>query len=356
MRFRVAILTSIAMAVVSVCLAQDASNDKIPIDELRVPSSPAFTILGVSPTAVERPSTPRALALSLLSATERQGSGVPKDIALEVAPFWWRSHPDLTFASYYDSRKGLGKTIAQTLAVSLGTTDLEDQAGIPGTRVAIGLRFALRQGRQDPLLKERVRELQAVQTRLLECVPDEPSEPIDEGCASEVEKEVRKARELVAEKAERIGWTIEAAAASTRDMPDNDTEQGANTRYGGWLTASYHHGGPLSVVVVARYLSDDDATAAGRSEDLGGRLIMKGEGDAQIPPLAVSIEYLRRFAERGDDSSRLVAVLEYRLPLENLSLVASYGKDFKDVSGHDSLVSTLGVSIGLGKSPVANAQ
>jgi hypothetical protein len=330
-------------------------KNQVSIDELRVPSSPAFTMLGVSPTAVERPSTPRALALSLLSATERSGSGIPKDIALEFAPYWWRSHPDLTIQDYYSPHKGLGATIVQTLAMSLGTTDLQDRAGIPGTRAALGVRFMLRQGEADPDLWKRIKALQDEQIKLLDCVPDEPSEPIDEACVAEAEKRVRKAREGVAEKAERRGWTVEFAAAATRDFPEDDSGQGTNTRLGGWLTGSYKFPGTLSAVALARYLAADDASGEGRSEDVGGRLIMKSQRDAGMPPLAISMEYLRRFAEHGDDSSRLMAVLEYKLPMENLSLVASYGRDFKDLTGQQSLVSTLGINLGLGKGPVVPA-
>jgi hypothetical protein len=339
----------------TVCFGQTGDvnvKKEVSIEELRVPSSPAFTMLGVAPTEVERPSTPRALALSLVSATERSGSGIPTDIAMEFTPYWWKSHPDLTFSQYYADDKGIGDTIAQTLAVSLGTTDLEDQAGVSGARTALGLRFMLRQGKRDPDLQERVVDLQKEQLKLLECVPDEPKEPMDEACISAAEHGVRKARERVAEKAQRVGWTVEFAAAATRDFPENDSNQGANTRVGGWLTGSYSHGGLLSVVTLARYLTEDDATAAGHSVDVGGRLIMKGDGDGGMPPLAISLEALRRFASEGDDSSRVVAVLEYRLPVENLSLVASYGKDFTDLTGEQSLVSTLGINFGLGKGPV----
>lgn len=359
---QIAILACITTATAGFLAGDARSAGELQIDELRVPSSPAFTMLGVSPTAVERPSTPRALGLSLLSATERSGSGIPNDLALEFAPYWWKSHPDLTFDNYYDKDKKFLDTIKQTLAISLGTTDLEDQAGVSGSRAAIGLRFMLHQGVKDPALDERVKDLREAQVRLLDCVPDEPTEPVDEGCVSVAEREIRTQLARVKDKTERMGWIVEFAAAATRDFADNDAEQAGNTRFGGWFTASYHFkkvktdgtemSSPLTVVAVARYLSKDDATLANGSEDVGGRLIWKGESDAGMPPLAISIEGLRRFAEQGDDSSRIVAVLEYRLPVENLSIVASYGKDFKDLTGHDSMVTTLGINFGLGKGPI----
>lgn len=336
-------------------LIRAGETPEVSIDELRVPSSPAFTLLGVSPTAVERPSTPRALGLSLLSATERSNSKVPNDVAIEFAPYWWKSHPGLTFEDYYSNHKGIGATIAQTLAISLGTTALEDQVGSKGTRAALGLRFMLRQGGMDPKLAPRVSALKQSQIELLECVPDEPTEPIDQGCLAVAETKMRAAQASVTEKAERLGWTVEYAVAATRDFPDDDANAGRNTRLGTWITAAYHRNGPLSVVGVARYVSEDGELKRTSTTDIGSRLIWKGESEGGMPPIAISLEYARRFADESEDSSRLVAIVEYRLPIENLSLVASYGQDFMGLTGRESLISTLGISVGFGKGPIVKA-
>jgi hypothetical protein len=62
-----------AVAVLALAPAMDVQADdkQVAIDELRSPTSPAFTILGVAPTNVVRPNTPRELAVEWLSA---QGS------------------------------------------------------------------------------------------------------------------------------------------------------------------------------------------------------------------------------------------------------------------------------------------
>jgi hypothetical protein len=335
-------------------LVRAAESQQVSIDELRVPASPAFIMLGVSPTLVERPSTPRALALSLITATERtdSDSGIPKDIAIEFAPYWWQSRPELTFESYYARDKKLLATIAQTFALSLGTTDLEDLAGIDGSRAALGLRFMVRQGSASKDLEPHVQKLQAAQVLLAACAPDEPTEPVDQACVARVKGELEAARDAVITNAERVGFTLEVASALSRDFPAEDADAVSNTRFGAWVTASYHTEGSLSIVGVARYLGEDEAADQGHAQDLGGRLIWKNEAGAAMPPMSISLEYLRRFAERGDDSSRLVGVLEFRLPIENVSLVASYGKDFEDLTGHQDLVSTLGVSFGFGRQPV----
>ena len=66
------------------------------------------------------------------------------------------------------------------------------------------------------------------------------------------------------------------------------------------------------------------------------------------------MEYVKRFVVEGEDTERLVAVFEYRLPMDNLSFVASYGKTFDDdFEGKEDLVSSLGINFGFGRGPVS---
>ena len=365
---RIGLLLASALVVSTPSLA--GIEDEFPtVDDLRVPASPAFILLDVSPTSVERPNTPRAFALGLLSATERGDSTFPQDLAMEIAPYWWKSHPDLTFRSYYGlggQKKTLGSTIVQTLAISLATTDLQETTGVEGTRSGLGVRFMFLQGRPAPDLEvkveEAVKNLKKLQLKLLEeCVPDDPEAPDSEPdpvCTAEHESKLKPAakavtKEVDAMNKERVGWMVEFASALTADFPDNDGSQADVNRVGAWLTASYN-GKPrsLTFVGVARHFREDTpADTVGRS-DLGARLIWKADPTA-MPPLGLSLEYVRRFTPGEGDTDKLVAVLEVPLPLDNLSVVASYGKDFgDDATGKEDLVSTLGINFGLGRGPV----
>ena len=343
----------------------EAAEKKEPtIDDLRVPVSPAFVLLGVAPTAVERPSTPRALGLSILSATERSGSNIPADLALEFTPYWWKSHPDLTFEKYYGigvdgegnpRKKSVGSTILETLAFSLATTDLEDQTGVPGTSAGLGVRFMLLHGKPALELPDKVEALKAIQVEfLLECVPDDPDEPVNEECVARFEGKLREAGRAVAKlDKERRGVLLEFAGAWTEDFPDDDTNQRNDGKAGAWLTVSYH-GTPRSLTFlgVGRYFRQQVMTERLNRYDVGARLIWKSDREA-MPPLALSLEYLRRFTGGEDDTDRLVAVLEYLTPLDNISIIASYGKTFdEDFTGRQDLVSTLGVNFGFGRGPI----
>ena len=52
-------------------------------EDLKTPSTPAATILGSSPTTIERPDNPRGLIFSIASSVASSG-GVPQDYAVDA--------------------------------------------------------------------------------------------------------------------------------------------------------------------------------------------------------------------------------------------------------------------------------
>jgi hypothetical protein len=112
--------------------AADASID------LAVPDSPAFAVLGVSPSNVERPGSPRELALSLLNGVDANGN-FQTGMAVETAPYLalWGSTSKLT--DYQDDNQYRIRFLSRALlsfATAKGTSD-SDKA----VRLAVGLRF-----------------------------------------------------------------------------------------------------------------------------------------------------------------------------------------------------------------------
>jgi hypothetical protein len=96
-------VVAVSLIYPSAAFAQATSAAEPPkqfsLDNLRTPTSPAFSILDVAPTSVSRPSTPRALALELYSKTQH-GTVIPNNYSLEVAPHWLRPQPRLSFDAY----------------------------------------------------------------------------------------------------------------------------------------------------------------------------------------------------------------------------------------------------------------
>src|SRR5215210_5367154 len=112
-------LKKFCLALVLLAVAADAlaqSDKKVAIDDLSAPQSPAFILLGVAPTSVERPDTPKALGLNFLDKVAT-GNGFPRNYALQVAPYWLASHPNLQFGEYQNPN--VKQSILQTLLISV---------------------------------------------------------------------------------------------------------------------------------------------------------------------------------------------------------------------------------------------
>jgi hypothetical protein len=319
--------------------------------ELQVPNSPAFNLLGISPSVIDRPATPKALGIGLLEASSKSEGNFPRNIALEVTPYWWASHPDLSFKDYY-SKTGFGESILQTLAISIGTTETTMQlngAQVQGTRLGLGLKFNLISGKANPAIPDKVKEFKKIQLKVLEDVPFEgevPDTPLSKLLSA-------KAREIADLDKDRVGWQLKFASGATYDLPNDDWDDSELTRYGGWLTASYHSPDvdsvmhQLTFLALGRYIYEDINGQDDNIFDTGASILWK----SREMPVSLSAEYIHRFSE-NDDQDRLVSVLEY-IVNETNSVFVSYGKTFEsDFEGDDNLVAILGVNFGWGKGPI----
>jgi hypothetical protein len=133
-------------------LAQPAAR-VLTVEELRAPSSAAVTLLGTAPTSIERPDSPRALVVNLLSTVADAG-GVPKNYSAQVAPYWMKSHDSLLFDSYM--HPSVGQSLIRSLGISFATADWITGTGKTatdlGSRLAFGVSTVALPGRIDPKL------------------------------------------------------------------------------------------------------------------------------------------------------------------------------------------------------------
>ena len=131
----VVVATALLMISAGPSLAQTAPAAPAPPAvslDLVVPESPAFIIIGVSPTEIARPVTPTALAVSIASSAAGSTNFLPANYALEFAPYWWGT-PRLELRDYL--KPGVVQSILQTLSISFatareGTIVPPDNAGI----------------------------------------------------------------------------------------------------------------------------------------------------------------------------------------------------------------------------------
>src|SRR4051812_4001309 len=113
--------------------APPANMEPIKLRDLKTPAAPAFQLLGIAPTDVERPTTPRAVAVSLLSTLKQGDTVLPNGFAMEVAPYWLVPHSRLEFGTYINPSPA--QSLRQTFSISVATS----KAQSPPAEAAAGL-------------------------------------------------------------------------------------------------------------------------------------------------------------------------------------------------------------------------
>jgi hypothetical protein len=106
--------------------------------DLSVPESPAFTVLGLTPETVVRPSSPREFASALLSGVDRNGN-FQSGTALDTVPYLLLAGKGLTLGAYRSNYKlRLASRTQFSFATTKGASDDDKSA-----RLALGFRMTL---------------------------------------------------------------------------------------------------------------------------------------------------------------------------------------------------------------------
>lgn len=133
------------------------------INDLKTPASPAFTLLDIESASVETIKRPEALAISVASLF--QDGALPKDFAIEFAPYpmfkdWIEKY--LPLDDYFHPKF---RSLYRNLSISIATSPLteydqtEETETEIGTRIAIGFRTQLLYGKEPDVVKEAERKL-----------------------------------------------------------------------------------------------------------------------------------------------------------------------------------------------------
>lgn len=396
-------------AAVALCLiftaGASAQQLRVPvtIDDLTAPTSPAFVLLDTSPASVERPENPKTFTVNLLNrlATSK---GLPQNYALEVAPYWLASHPDLSFQQYQNP--SIGQSILQSFSVSVATIPIPGAtagADPTGTRLGLGFRTHVWSGSPNSHVENRVADLVDVNERLLDVLKRQDDAQMRLEAARQTQSKLEKdpaitaddkkkaqedlkkaeadvkqteeeetlarndARALALEiqglDAERVGFFLTIAGGRVWGYPGDDVSRGQAEKSGVWFTPSYrlracNDGNDLcetrvDVIGVVRALMEKDQDTRW---DYGGRFVWRANKE-----LHLSVEGIRRrdraatgTTPMAEGSARTVGILEYRIS-SGLVLYGSFGRDFEKDNGVKPLVSYFGLNLGFGTQPVVFA-
>jgi aryl carrier-like protein len=348
---------------------------------VRTPTSPAFVLLGIAPTAVERPNTPSALGLSILNTTN-SFSSLPQNYAVEFSPYWILPHPRLTWRQ--DTVRTIVESLMRTGTLSIATAQLGSDVA-PVTGFSVGLRTALISGamtrpaiislvvaesllatqassinrRLNEVLRSlrldelRERELLLAgedSVRIFEVIERYAtredsiraalmSSPTVGSFSTSADEQLEEALEGAGD---REGFALEAAFGLMWQYPGMVVDSARFSRFGAWLTPSYQARN-ISIIGVVRFLSDEVRSSMDLV-DLGARLLYTHD------LFAVSGEYVHRLFTGGrtlGSQQRIAGIAEYRV-LEDVWLQVAVGKDY-DPSATGSLIARLGLSFQFGR-------
>ncbi|HEU0300664.1 MAG TPA: hypothetical protein VFR37_14435 [Longimicrobium sp.] len=334
------------------------------LEQLQTPTSPAFVILGVSPTAVERPTTPRAFALSVVQAATESDDLVPDNYAAEFAPYWLGPQRELTFLEYF--RPSVGQALQQTFSLSFATnTVLESGDSLPA--LGAGFRFAPFVGGPSRRLDSLSAAIDSIDSRLLTLrIALRRAATAADSAAIQTQITARsdtaqalasQLRAAISTDDERVGFRLQFAGGLAAYYPGNQFTAGKIGRTGVWATAGYRLERPsVDLIALGRYLRNEEGTDQ-RALDVGGRAVLL------FTPWAASLEWVARSASGGEgpgpdgtpgfaSGNRAVGMLEYRVN-DDLYVNFSFGQDYAQ-SGEEGqpLVAILGGQINLGKNPL----
>jgi hypothetical protein len=352
--------------------AVTAQRDSLPaFNSLRTPASPAFVLLGVEPTSVERPNTPSELGVSVISSTN-QLTSLPRNFALEASPFWLAPHPTLTWRD--DATRTIGQSILRTATLSVATAP-RGSGPSAVTGLSLGARMSLVSGQMSGESRARLEQLETqlgILAKSLTLIMQGPRQQADSeftaalkqsaGDTAKLGAAARRHEQAIALAAQaaaqdpryaatkkqiddefqgvavqREGLSVELAGGAVWDAPSQAFDSVRFRGWGAWLTPSYQ-GAQWSIVGVGRYLAVD-TTGGFNTVDFGGRLIHTGRS------LAVSAEYVdRHFLGSGapPHQYRLAGEIEYQVR-EGVWVTGTFGRGY-DTKTPGSLLAQLGVS------------
>jgi hypothetical protein len=304
-----------SLIIVTAILCGFSAKAQVPkVDELNIPTSPAFVLLGKSPANIEKPVNPKALALSLINAGESGG-------AIEFAPFWLTDQPKYTF----DNDVKNHFPFWQTLGFSLASGKDNDS-----TTISAGFRVQLFRKYSDEA------DLLATRGKIVMALS---SLPVDESAVKALAKELNAKRS-------KINWNIELAGAYSAF--GNTYKEMSGSKAAAWLNIRHTPTVfPIDIVALARYTKTiaNEARKIPEASFIDYGLALSKQG----ADFDVQLEYVnRRDTDLDRTYDRLVFVANYKL-MDGIVGVMSFGKDFDEA---DEVFTAFGIKFSLSKQSV----
>ncbi|HEY3580204.1 MAG TPA: hypothetical protein VGK82_06650 [Pyrinomonadaceae bacterium] len=310
-------------------------------EDLAVPESPAFTVLGLTPQTVIRPATPKEFVSSLLNGLDEHGN-VQTGLAFDAVPFLVFGGDTISLYDYNHSY--LTRVLSRTqtsFATTKGTGDKDKSV-----RLALGLHMTL-WDRGDPRTdKELFKCYDRVEQQINKDVVDFMINKgvKDPGFASFLAEQKTRFKTVTDQcdvEARERNWKSSAIVIGAAPSWISPTGTSDNFRWNGggvWASLAYGFDGLTGLqrnsqlIFHARFRSNEQVPYpdhAGnfftqKSSFVGSRLRL-GDPDTNLSFEGVYIR-LKRPGQAWDNSYRFLAGLERRVA-QNIWFQLSVGKD-----------------------------
>jgi hypothetical protein len=396
-------ISIIALTLISVtanCQEATQIDTTIDINILNAPSNPAFNLMGISPSSIDKPTDLNAFRLSIQNATNNF-SKLPSNYAIELSPALLFGKKSQTLRQFNSTK--LNDYFWQTFSVSLGLAQANHDEGDPKdtstfTKLGFGIKFSLLRPKWTDITAKKIDSFYyflAVadsinNNRATEMIDNNPEiKSLQIQMASHPEKAIelndslrKKRQELINKliaskdevyitasnelkkyakglKIERSGPFLDVAAGLALDFPDNKFTNSLVSKAGAWITGGYQKGNKgVSILGIGRYLYQPDKIFADDSSkirmanistfDAGVRIVVNGlQGKFSMSTEAIYRSVLNKNVI--DPSWRLTFNAEYDIGVRNQKITLALGRNFDGtVSKAGTLIAAINFIKGFG--------
>ena len=352
------------LAGILVCQAYPQGD--IQLEDLQMPASPAFVLLDVAPSSIERPTTIKAFTTSLVNNIT-ETNGIPENYAVDFAPYWFFRHKNLTAMKYWGFNH-IGDQYRETPFSqmrygSLSMASVRSQIPVDTlaelqyvNNIAFGFRTCLFQIRGASAIDELVKLNKKYKDRLKE-IADNPLIPGSElaNVIAGDEDLLNTINDIRSVLARKPVFAIDLAASGAWSFGNSDFNSISINRYGLWLILSYSQSlnkkektikeNYLSLYATTRILSDHKFLNEEGNISTVQMMDAGGKAELELGRFSIAYEYLARLnlTNSGQQSFRSSGTISYRAS-EQFLITAAFGKNFGSLN---NLISQIGIQWGL---------
>lgn len=351
------IVTLIFILIIPSVLYSQDMKDTIRLEDLKMPVSPGFAILDLSPTTIESPTSPKMLGLQVLNYINSSNKGLPQNIAFEFSPYWIFRQPNETIYKYLGLPDAQSSNIVAgvfrklSLSLAVYATDTLTHLAPNTSYLSFGLRtniITLWGKSAEITAKKFLSSRNQLRQEILRRNPDidlnTMRQQIDSAYAANTVNAFTVKPMLV----------VDGAFAYSQAFVDGDYKNKRFNRSGWWLNATIN--APLSpqkkdnffVIFYFRSLTDNVL-----SDTLHNQFTKQDATDLGIRAgyekgrFQVSAEHINRNyrSDKSLNGYRTTGIIQFKVN-DGLYLMGSFGKNF---SQEHNLFTMLGINWGIGK-------